>query len=185
MVALVWASFTLIRIDGLDSTLRADARWRWDPSAEDLFLAWKKDSTGSRTSSRPGETISLGPGDWPEFRGPSRDGVIHGIRIATDWDKTPPRPLWQQRIGPAWSSVAVVDGRLFTQEQRDQSEAVVLERYADSEALLEHAAHLGPLGTAILAAGLVSSELLGEPSAELTAKLADGPVRLFTPFLSR
>ncbi len=26
--------------------------------------------------------------------------------------------------------------------------------------------------------------LLGEPSAELRAKLADGPVRLFTPFLS-
>ncbi len=66
----------------------------------------------------------------------------------------------------------------------DQSEAIVLERYRDSEALLEHAANLGELGAAILAAGLISSELLGEPSAELKAKLADGPVRLFTPFLS-
>jgi hypothetical protein len=37
---------------------------------------------------------------------------------------------------------------------------------------------------AILATGFVSSELLGEPGAELSAKLADGPVRLFTPFLS-
>jgi quinol monooxygenase YgiN len=66
----------------------------------------------------------------------------------------------------------------------DQSECIVLERYQDSEALLEHAANLGELGGAILATGLVSSELLGEPGAELRAKLADGPVRLFTPFLS-
>lgn len=66
----------------------------------------------------------------------------------------------------------------------DQSECIVLERYRDSEALLEHAANLGELGAAILAAGLVSSELLGEPGAQLRALLADGPVRLFTPFLS-
>ena len=42
----------------------------------------------------------------------------------------------------------------------DQSEAIVLERHRDS------------------------GELLGEPSAELRAKLADSPVRLFTPFQS-
>ena len=66
----------------------------------------------------------------------------------------------------------------------DQSECIVLERYRDSEALIEHAAHLGDLGEAILATGSVSGELLGEPNAELTAQLADSPVRLFTPFLS-
>jgi hypothetical protein len=31
---------------------------------------------------------------------------------------------------------------------------------------------------------LASSELLGEPSDELTELLAGSPVRLFTPFLS-
>jgi hypothetical protein len=66
----------------------------------------------------------------------------------------------------------------------DQSECIVLERYRDSEALAEYAANLGELGRAILATGLVSSELLGEPGAELRAALADSPVRLFTPFLS-
>jgi quinol monooxygenase YgiN len=66
----------------------------------------------------------------------------------------------------------------------DQSEAIVLERYRDSEALLEHAANLGELGQAILATGSATSELLGEPSAELKAMLADGPIRRFTPFLS-
>ena len=66
----------------------------------------------------------------------------------------------------------------------DQSECIVLERYRDSEALIEHTAHLGEIGEAILATGSVSGELLGEPSAELRAQLADSPVRLFTPFLS-
>src|SRR5207247_8897489 len=66
----------------------------------------------------------------------------------------------------------------------DQSECIVLERYRDSEALIEHTAHLGDLAEAILATGSVSGELLGDPSAELRANLAGSVVRLFTPFLS-
>jgi quinol monooxygenase YgiN len=66
----------------------------------------------------------------------------------------------------------------------DQSQCIVLERYRDSGALIEHAAHLGDLTEAILATGSVSGELLGEPTAELGAKMADGVVGLFTPYLS-
>ena len=66
----------------------------------------------------------------------------------------------------------------------DQSECIVHERYRDSEALIEHAAHLGDLNEAIVATGFVSGELLGEPSAELRAKMADSEVGLFTPYQS-
>jgi quinol monooxygenase YgiN len=68
----------------------------------------------------------------------------------------------------------------------DQSECVVLERYRDSEAAIEHAANLGDVSAAILATvSVVHGELLGEPSAELRAKLADGEVpQLFTPYQS-
>ena len=66
----------------------------------------------------------------------------------------------------------------------DQSECIVLERYRDSEALIEHAEHIGDLNEAILATGSVAGELLGEPSADLRANLADSPVRLFMPFQS-
>jgi quinol monooxygenase YgiN len=66
----------------------------------------------------------------------------------------------------------------------DESECIVLERYRDSEALIEHSANIGEIGAAILATGSVSGELLGEPSADLRAQLAGSPVRLFTPFLS-
>ena len=67
----------------------------------------------------------------------------------------------------------------------DQSECIVLERYRDSEALIEHAEHFGDLMEAIPATGSVSGELLGEPSAELGANLPDSEVvRLFTPYQS-
>jgi quinol monooxygenase YgiN len=66
----------------------------------------------------------------------------------------------------------------------DQSECIVHERYRDSAALIEHAAHLGDLSEAIVATGSVSAALLGEPSAELRAQMADSEVRLFTPYQS-
>ena len=67
----------------------------------------------------------------------------------------------------------------------DQSECIVLERYGDSQALIEHAKHLGDLSEAIIRTGSFAGELIGEPSAELKAMLAGGPIRLFTPYLSR
>ena len=66
----------------------------------------------------------------------------------------------------------------------DQSESVVYERYRDSEAVIEHAAHVGDPMAAIFATASVSSELLGDPSAELTAMTAGSGVSLFRPFLS-
>ena len=68
----------------------------------------------------------------------------------------------------------------------DQSECVVIERYRDSEAAMEHAANLGDISAAVLAiVSVVHGELLGEPSAELRAKLADSDVPvLFTPYES-
>jgi quinol monooxygenase YgiN len=67
-----------------------------------------------------------------------------------------------------------------------QSECVVIERYRDSEAALEHAANLGDLSAAVLATvSVVHGEILGEPSAELRANLADSDVpQLFTPYES-
>lgn len=66
----------------------------------------------------------------------------------------------------------------------DESEAIVIERYADSDALVQHVAHIGDgLMQAIMTTASVHGETLGEPSAELRAQLDGSPVRLFTPFL--
>lgn len=67
----------------------------------------------------------------------------------------------------------------------DESECMVIERYRDSEALMEHTANLGDLFGAIIATvSVVHGEVLGEPNAELRANLAGGPVRLFALYQS-
>ncbi len=66
----------------------------------------------------------------------------------------------------------------------DESEAVVIERFASSEALLEHGANMSEISPAVLALGAVEGELLGEPNAELRAKLTGPEPQLFTPWIS-
>jgi len=66
----------------------------------------------------------------------------------------------------------------------DRSECIVLERYTDSEALIEHATHIGEINEAIIATGSVSGALLGEPSTELRAMMADAEVSLFALYQS-
>ena len=68
----------------------------------------------------------------------------------------------------------------------DQSECMIIERYRDSAAAIEHAANLADLFAPVLATvSVVHGELLGEPSPELRAKLAGSEVPvLFTPYRS-
>ncbi len=120
-----WGAFTLIRSDGLGGDGQPELRWRWQPSAEAAYLAERAATEGTAPLPGGGTSLTLAPGDWPGFRGPNRDGDLHGVRIATDWSSSPPRPAWRRPIGPAWSSVVVVGDRLFTQEQVGDFEAVV------------------------------------------------------------
>jgi len=64
-----------------------------------------------------------------------------------------------------------------------ETECIVIERFRDSDALIQHGENLAHLMDAIIATGSVSGELLGDPSAELRARFAgDGPVQLFRPW---
>lgn len=65
----------------------------------------------------------------------------------------------------------------------DETEAMVIERYEDSDALMEHLEHIGEdLMAAITETGSVHGEILGEPSGKLRAQMEGSPVRLFTPY---
>jgi outer membrane protein assembly factor BamB len=121
-VLLPFAYADLLRFDGLDGRLKPTLPWRWESTDEQRFLSARGASEKAEAAARP---WTVRAGDWPEFRGPRRDGVVRGIRIATDWNAAPPEKIWKQRVGPAWSSMIVVDGYLVTQEQRGETEAIV------------------------------------------------------------
>lgn len=119
----VWGYFTTLRFDGVTGAFDAQLSYRWNQTDEEKFIA-------ERAKSKPGAapraaaTLVSAPGDWTGFRGEQRDSRLPGMHIPTDWAANPPKLLWKHRIGPGWSSFAVVGNRLFTQEQRDQDEVV-------------------------------------------------------------
>lgn len=67
----------------------------------------------------------------------------------------------------------------------DESECIVLERFRDLAALLEHGKNIGDeLMAAIVATGDCHGELLGPVPEEVRADLAGGPVQVFLPYLA-
>ncbi len=115
----------LVRMDGVDGSYSAKFSYRWVPSGEDLFLQETANRTDPAAIGPEASAVALRAGDWPAFRGPDRDSRLPGLRIATDWNERAPKLLWKHRVGPGWSSFAILGNNLYTQEQRGEEEAVV------------------------------------------------------------
>jgi outer membrane protein assembly factor BamB len=54
--------------------------------------------------------------DWPQWRGPNRDGISNDKGLLKQWPEEGPDVLWQvDTAGVGYSSLVVKDGRIFTQ----------------------------------------------------------------------
>lgn len=77
--------------------------------------------------------------DVPQFFGPERTGLVKGVSLARDWQKTPPKELWRQPIGQGWSAFAVAGHRAYTMEQRGEQEWVSCYHLLTGKMLWAHA----------------------------------------------
>jgi outer membrane protein assembly factor BamB len=189
LILLACGLFALLRTSGTTGSSPVDLHWRWTPTPEELLLAREPVALppAPKVAEAPGPQPPAAPEGappapaapatprpaapvaqmlWPGFRGPDRDGVVRGLRLATDWAASPPVALWRRPIGPGWSSFAVGGERLYTQEQRGDDEIVACHRVSTGELVWRHrdAARFwesnggpGPRGTPTLRGGRVYS----------------------------
>ena len=189
-ILLAYTALTLVRTNGVSGDGLSDFEWRWTPTEEQRLLAAASEAaplTPAPTTPAPAEEqpalpaaatpaapttpalpaeaeVSRPAAAWPGFRGPQRDSVVRGVRLDTDWARTPPVELWRHPIGPGWSSFAVSGDLVYTQEQRGDEELVSAYslttgqsawRHRDTARFWESNAGAGPRATPTLSNGRV------------------------------
>lgn len=77
--------------------------------------------------------------DWPQWRGPRRDGISHETGWTAEWPETGPPKLWERQVGKGLATVAVADGRLYTMgKSKDNREIVWCLDAATGKVLWQH-----------------------------------------------
>ncbi|MCB9873596.1 MAG: PQQ-binding-like beta-propeller repeat protein, partial [Planctomycetaceae bacterium] len=108
-VALEDDQVTLRREDGKTVKIPLDRL-----SAADQAFARRTARTALKSNDLPAEVARAG-GDWPQWRGPNRDGISQETGLLDEWPADGPPTLWKASgLGGGYSSVAVAGNRIFT-----------------------------------------------------------------------
>lgn len=144
MLALIGAVFLASFVVGVNKLTRVEGSiggsgiprlvWKWSPRREGATRLLLVDSAARQNA----ELDPLPNGDFPQFLGPTRSGVITNIPLLRDWEQWPPKAKWRQPIGLGWSAFAVSGQRAITQEQRGEDELIVCYELQTGNALWAH-----------------------------------------------
>jgi outer membrane protein assembly factor BamB len=104
---------------------------------------------------------------WPQWRGPSRDGVVASANVPASWPEKP-TIQWTVKAGEGYSTPVVGDGRVFLHSRQEPDEVVTAldlasgtqlwtARYPASFAKNKYASDMskGPFSTPLVAGGIV------------------------------
>jgi outer membrane protein assembly factor BamB len=62
--------------------------------------------------------------DWPNWRGPSYNGISSETGWTATWPETEPKVLWRVDLGPGFASVAVSNGRVYAMGNIDDHDVL-------------------------------------------------------------
>lgn len=138
--ALLVAFFSVFRLERFDGDMTPTRlSYRWVPSADEKAREFLKQAKDAAPAAEQQEVpLVASDDDWPGYRGAGRDGIIRDFTLRADLATRPPKEVWRHPVGRGWSSFAVVGDFAFTQEQRDDSEAVVAYRFSDGKQVWTH-----------------------------------------------
>ena len=72
------------------------------------------------------ETFGQGGGDWPQWRGPNRDGISKETGLLKQWPAGGPPLVWKATgAGGGYSSFSIANGRLYTMGLRGDREYII------------------------------------------------------------
>ena len=110
----------LFRFEGVNGDLVPifAPRWKAAKSSTPLFTATP--SLANASAVLP-ESFA----GFPQFLGPTRDGIIPGPALAREWKTRAPELLWRLPVGEGYSGFAIAGAFAVTLEQRGPNEAVV------------------------------------------------------------
>jgi outer membrane protein assembly factor BamB len=123
------------RFDGFSGEMFPQFRFRWATETRRQLKSVSETPTEGPVLRGVSETqVAIdAPSSSPQFLGPNRNGVYDSRRFQIPQDGSEIKVLWDQGIGPGWSSFAVADGLAITLEQRDDQECLTCYRLADGE----------------------------------------------------
>ncbi|MFT5129169.1 MAG: outer membrane protein assembly factor BamB [Rhodothermales bacterium] len=155
----VAALASMFRIQGFSGGFVPTIVFRWKQAVEPERPA----GAVANLNLDMGQALMATELDWPEFRGPKRDGIVRGTTYSAAWLE--PDLLWRIPIGEGWSSFCVLGPLAYTQWQEGESEVTVCLQAASGTELWRH----------VDAARF--DEAMGGPGPRATPTYADG--RLF------
>lgn len=72
--------------------------------------------------------VSAPASDWPQFRGPERNGISAEDDWTHTWPTEGPKKLWSAKVGTGFSSLSISGGKLYTQgNDQDQDSVTCLD----------------------------------------------------------
>lgn len=113
MVGVIAGIASLFRYEGVSGDLVPLFSLKWRAPAA---AAVSKVQTGKLPENFAG---------YPQFLGPTRDGLISGAALARDWSAQPPEFIWRVPVGEGFAGFAIVGARALTMEQDGANELVV------------------------------------------------------------
>src|SRR5262252_1911786 len=101
-----------------------------------LLIIWFSVHASSETvnHSAPPTTVPSGPSDWPQWRGPERNGLSKDTGLLKQWPSSGPQRVWSiSNLGEGYGSLAIKGDRVFVQGSRGGASVVFCLNRADGK----------------------------------------------------